>query len=61
MNENPILLSLLYDLDLLPEQVKSGTREEFMMLRIKAAFAALEQPPKIQVVGSDRGSSPEKI
>lgn len=31
INQNPILVSLLYDLDLLPEQVKENTREEWQL------------------------------
>ena len=40
INKTPILLSLLYDLNLLPEQVKRGTKYEFYMLTTVEHFVA---------------------
>lgn len=34
INKNTLLLSLLYDLNLMPEQVKSGTRQEAYMFAV---------------------------
>lgn len=45
INETPILLSLLYDVDLLPEQCKHGSLRRDHMLLIAAHFKrALEAP-----------------
>lgn len=38
INETPILLSLLYDLDLLPEQVEQGSERWKWMVTIVSAF-----------------------
>ena len=38
---NQLLLSLLYDLNLLPEHVKSGTKQEFYMLTTIEHFEKL--------------------
>lgn len=40
VNDQPILLSLLYNLNLLPEQVKDGSKEEYQMEQIVAHFVA---------------------
>ena len=42
INDSPLLLSLLCDLNLLPEQVKQDTKEEFYMLSVVAHIEQLE-------------------
>lgn len=34
IGESPLIISLLYDLNLMPEQVYSGTKQEFYMISI---------------------------
>jgi len=41
--EHPEILSLLYDLDLLPEQLEEGTKEFNMMIIITSHFMKLEE------------------
>ena len=38
INSQPVLLSLLYDLDLLPEQTAGDTRSRGVMLMLAVAF-----------------------
>jgi hypothetical protein len=40
MKEIPELESLLYDLDLMPEQVKPGSKEEWKMFMVAMHFEA---------------------
>ena len=44
LDENPLIMSLLYDIDLLPEQIKRGDarRRGYMIAVIKHMQAALE-------------------
>ena len=43
LNETPELLSLLYDIDLLPEQLEDGSREWFHMILIIEAWKNRKQ------------------
>ena len=43
VNHNPRLLSLLYDIDMLPEQQEVGSRPWLQMLIIIAAFRELAE------------------
>ena len=40
INANPALISLLYDLDLLPEQTENNTTTKVMMIVVCAGFRA---------------------
>jgi hypothetical protein len=42
VNGSPPLLSLLYDLDLTPEECEPGSRKEAKMVAVVSAFSALE-------------------
>lgn len=43
LNKKPALLSLLYDLDLLPEQLQRGTRKWRMMIILTIGFKCGEE------------------
>ena len=40
INETPILQSLLFDLDLMPEQVAAGSKQESLLLGVVGAYLA---------------------
>lgn len=42
ISDTPDLLSLLYDLDMLPEQLKQDSQDYFRMMRIAAGFKDFE-------------------
>lgn len=44
INDTPELLSLLYDIDMMPEQLKIGTREFCRMLAIAEAWRHSNTP-----------------
>lgn len=48
INHDPILMSLLYDLDLMPEQIKPGTKAWADMASIVAHWLAAEDRFKRQ-------------
>lgn len=60
INATPELLSLLYDLDLMPEQLKEETHQWGQMLTLTAwsAVGAMRfEPPPQSVSGQSKGSS----
>lgn len=61
-NDNQIILSLLYDMGLLPEQVEAGTREWGQMVNViahfKAAVELAQGTPCRYVIQAD---SPEQL
>ena len=50
INETPFLQSLLYDLDLMPEQVAAGSMQEMYMAGVAEAYIAGQKSNDAEIV-----------